>query len=154
MSISAIKKGTLEISAKEKHQGCLWDLNSEKKSPGSLTFQHHPHLLLRLETWDRACLPWGLRRTPNTRGCKHFSSHINRRRFFACHFGIFLSGAGDKTEVIDVGRNRRTSLGRFRAPPWTLFPRTSPLVMNPQHLIFLRAYVPPICTPSWLSGIC
>ena len=54
----------------------------ERESPGSLIFQNHappPHPFLREETWVKACLPWGLGLTPNTRGCKHFSSHINRR---------------------------------------------------------------------------
>ena len=39
-------------------------------------FRSSEAYVLREETWVKACLPWGLGLTPNTRGCKHFSSHI------------------------------------------------------------------------------
>lgn len=77
MSGRDVKKGTLEISAKEKHQGCLWELESEKEPREALSSR--APLLLREETWCNACLPWGFGLTPNTRDCKHFSSHRNGR---------------------------------------------------------------------------
>ena len=53
----------------------------KKKSPGSLMFQSHTPPPPRSERSPglRLACPGGLGLTPNTRGCKHFASHINRR---------------------------------------------------------------------------
>lgn len=84
MLISAVKR-ELKNSQQRKNTKAVGgiEVKKKKKEPRKLDVPEPrptpPHPLLREETQVKACLPWGLGVTPNTRGCKHFSSHINRR---------------------------------------------------------------------------